>query len=316
MTRRTPWHLRAAAGTRPTPNAPASERDRAAFEHRLFLSATPHNGYAERFSALLELLDPSRFARTVIPTSDDLERVMVRRMKSELPPYSDGRPRFPTRVVREIAIEPSERERAAYETLSAYLTLRSERADEGSRTAAEFIALLLKRRFLSSPRALLTTLAVHRATLERVGSEALPARASRNVLQERIDRLESGFEDDAELEDALSSTQELANRTLLSLAHEEARLLDDLRGAMESAVSQPDSRAAALIGLIEEQCRSGGVWGNKRLLVFAGVPRYTGLALRPPRRARTQRRRQGRAVVWRHAKRRSGRPQGALSGSA
>ena len=36
-------------------------------EHRLFLSATPHNGYTESFTALLELLDPQRFARGVLP---------------------------------------------------------------------------------------------------------------------------------------------------------------------------------------------------------------------------------------------------------
>ena len=37
------------------------------FEHRLFLSATPHNGYEESWTALLELLDPQRFARGVKP---------------------------------------------------------------------------------------------------------------------------------------------------------------------------------------------------------------------------------------------------------
>ncbi len=31
------------------------------FEHRLFLSATPHNGHSNSFSALLEILDPQRF---------------------------------------------------------------------------------------------------------------------------------------------------------------------------------------------------------------------------------------------------------------
>ena len=33
------------------------------FEHRLFLSATPHNGHSNSFSALLEILDPYRFTR-------------------------------------------------------------------------------------------------------------------------------------------------------------------------------------------------------------------------------------------------------------
>lgn len=33
------------------------------FEHRLFVSATPHNGYPESLTALLELLDNQRLAR-------------------------------------------------------------------------------------------------------------------------------------------------------------------------------------------------------------------------------------------------------------
>ena len=35
------------------------------FEHRLFLSATPHNGHSNSFSTLLDLLDPYRFTRGV-----------------------------------------------------------------------------------------------------------------------------------------------------------------------------------------------------------------------------------------------------------
>jgi hypothetical protein len=34
------------------------------FEHRLFLTATPHNGHTRCFSGLLEMLDPVRFTRT------------------------------------------------------------------------------------------------------------------------------------------------------------------------------------------------------------------------------------------------------------
>ena len=37
------------------------------FEHRLFLSATPTTATRESFTALLELLDPQRFARGVEP---------------------------------------------------------------------------------------------------------------------------------------------------------------------------------------------------------------------------------------------------------
>jgi hypothetical protein len=53
------------------------------FEHRLFLTATPHNGHSNSFSALLEMLDPQRFTRGVEVRPRDLEPVMVRRLKAD-----------------------------------------------------------------------------------------------------------------------------------------------------------------------------------------------------------------------------------------
>jgi superfamily II DNA/RNA helicase len=55
------------------------------FEHRLFLSATPHNGHSNSFSSLLEILDPQRFTRGV-PVTDRaiLDEVMVRRLKRDI----------------------------------------------------------------------------------------------------------------------------------------------------------------------------------------------------------------------------------------
>src|SRR5207237_1874487 len=51
------------------------------FEHRLFLSATPHNGHSNSFSALLEILDPQRFCRGVpVKGAKLLDDVMVRRL--------------------------------------------------------------------------------------------------------------------------------------------------------------------------------------------------------------------------------------------
>jgi hypothetical protein len=54
------------------------------FEHRLFLTATPHNGHSNSFSALLEMLDPQRFTRGVEVRPKDLDPIMVRRLKEDL----------------------------------------------------------------------------------------------------------------------------------------------------------------------------------------------------------------------------------------
>src|SRR6266404_5476774 len=87
------------------------------FEHKLFLSATPHNGYRESFSALLELLDSQRFARTVMPDRAQLDAVMVRRMKSELKLNWDGSRRFAERVVKHMEVPYTEEERLAHRNL-------------------------------------------------------------------------------------------------------------------------------------------------------------------------------------------------------
>ena len=72
------------------------------FEHRLFLSATPHNGHSNSFSALLEILDPQRFCRGVKVGKRMLEDVMVRRLKDDLRQIVGG---FPKREVVQITID-------------------------------------------------------------------------------------------------------------------------------------------------------------------------------------------------------------------
>jgi hypothetical protein len=53
-------------------------------EHRLFPTATPHNGHSNRLSAMLEMLDRKRFTRGVPIRPCDLDPVVVRRLKSDL----------------------------------------------------------------------------------------------------------------------------------------------------------------------------------------------------------------------------------------
>src|SRR5262249_55533562 len=108
---------RGATESLPTPGLRARAAHR---EHRVFLSATPHNGYPESFSALLELLDNQRFARGLAPERSQLQAVMVRRLKSELPPRWDGSPRFPSRRLEAIEIAYSEAERGVHAALQRY----------------------------------------------------------------------------------------------------------------------------------------------------------------------------------------------------
>jgi hypothetical protein len=97
------------------------------FEHRLFLTATPRNGHSNSFSALLEMLDPQRFARGVEVRPRDLEPVMVRRLKSDLRRLGEA---FPERTVERISIAglPKDApELDLWQKLADYGELRSRR---------------------------------------------------------------------------------------------------------------------------------------------------------------------------------------------
>jgi SNF2 family DNA or RNA helicase len=106
------------------------------FEHRLFLSATPHNGHSNSFSTLLELLDPYRFTRGVkVRGKRALEEVMVRRLKEDIRAVQGG---FPIRNVRPIVIDrlPEDApELALSRLLDQYRTAREERLASTTRRA-------------------------------------------------------------------------------------------------------------------------------------------------------------------------------------
>lgn len=100
------------------------------FEHRLFLSATPHNGHSNSFSALLEILDPQRFCRGVpVDNAKQLDAVMVRRLKDDLRRLEGG---FPERKIVEVEIlQPAGRQPGAAAAAVAG------RIPRGARGAAE-----------------------------------------------------------------------------------------------------------------------------------------------------------------------------------
>ena len=240
-------------------------------EHRLFLSATPHNGYPESFTALLELLDPQRFARNVKPNPGQLAKVLVRRLKrelrEELPPNPDGTPRFPERRVEAMEVEYPDDERQAHDLLERYAELRRAHHAQGSkRSAADFVTLLLKKRLLSSPAAFANTLSQHRATLERRDGKQPPV--SYVQLQAAWDRSGDEAADD-EAGEVVAEVLATASRGQAPLTAEERDLLNQLGGWADERRHRPDARARALLDWLTETCRTAsGGWNDERVIIF------------------------------------------------
>ncbi len=188
------------------------------FEHKLFLSATPHNGYRESFAALLELLDSQRFARAVKPDRNQLDAILVRRMKSELKLRWDGSRRFAERIVRHLEVPYSHEERQAHLDLQAYTLLRLENAaTDGQRMASEFVLKLLKKRLFSSPAAFGITLEKH---IANVGGREAATMAARD-----IEDYSDDYADDEEYEAETGEVVSSASQVLSPISAEEKGLL-------------------------------------------------------------------------------------------
>lgn len=238
------------------------------FEHKLFLSATPHNGYPESFSALLELLDNQRFARSVRPNPEQLAAVMVRRMKRELPPRWDGTPRYPERVIEELEVDYSEAERQAHRDLKRYTELRSEGArTDGERYATEFVLKLLKKRLFSSPEAFRLTLDKHLQSLS-AGRRAAVAAPVTGLLRRQIEGLEDDVESDDQWDAATDDALEAAAPLLRPLDPEERALVDSLRAHAAKMSAQGDAKVRALISWLQQTVMPDGHWNNERVILF------------------------------------------------
>jgi len=127
------------------------------FEHRLFLSATPHNGYTPTFSGLLSILDPVRMQQTATLDESDRKQVkllMIRRLKSELK-SSGAHKRFSERFVENIpiALRNHQQERELYDLLRQFrraIASKITSIGRRERRICDFVITLLTKRLLSS----------------------------------------------------------------------------------------------------------------------------------------------------------------------
>ncbi len=237
------------------------------FEHRLFLTATPHNGYKESFSALLELLDNQRFARGVPPDPAQLRAVMVRRLKSEIKNW-DGTDKFPRRTLQHIPVDYTPEEQRIHGLLTEYARLRAEGyRDNAERFATEFVLKLLKKRLFSSPQAFLSTLDRHRAALRKSARFEALTRSAKSLAR-LFERAEEDYSDEAEQQEAELEAVEAAARAFRPSSPDEARILDALGRWAQQAAAQLDSKTTRLIEWLDSMIRPAGRWSDERVIIF------------------------------------------------
>ena len=271
------------------------------FEHRLFLSATPHNGHSNSFSTLLELLDPYRFTRGVkVRGRKALEDVMVRRLKEDIRTVQGG---FPKRDVVPLVIEglPEDApELVLSRLLDEYRTGREERLTSTTRKAQAASGLLvvgLQQRLLSSIEAFARSLKVHRATVERQWAKGRATNAARdgdtdaNLFTAAPDADDERSELTPEEQEAEEAAQVAAltvtaeapssrDATAEALWRRERALLDQMQAVAEKSRHLPDAKTRRLIDWVREtlcpdlpafgQRRPGDppLWNNRRVLIF------------------------------------------------
>lgn len=222
-------------------------------QHRMLLSATPHNGYRESWQALLEIVDPRRFERGIDPDPAALQEVLVRRLKDEIR-TADDRPEFAERLPAELLeVDYTETERCGHDLLTLYTELRT-----GSPRRNDLVTLLLKKRLFSSPAAFAKTLEQHAKTIRglRDTHDDDPWDTDYDWADEPDDA--AGSEAEAALFVAtattLTSRAETALRELITWAHTQA--------------GPADRKAERLVRELVHLCRPDGEWNDERVVVF------------------------------------------------
>ena len=236
-------------------------------QHRLFLSATPHNGYPESWQALLAMLDPQRFFRGVDPDEATVRQVMVRRLKDDIRD-ADDRPRFPGRVNRAINVEYTEAEREGHRLVEDFIGLRRRAQAGPAARGTDLIALLLKKRLFSAPAAFAATLEGYRQ------SHGTPGAGTGHHSATLPDWLEDalGWDDDTPDDEAGSD----AERELFDRVHDlapesspmERNLLEELSDWAGKHSDHADSKARALVAELTRICKPDGRWNDERVVVF------------------------------------------------
>lgn len=264
-----------------------------AFENRLFLSATPHNGHSNSFSALLEMLDPNRFTRGVDVDPSAREAVMVRRLKEDLRRLK--REQFPQRDVMRVdlrhegsewtasyfvrdaagaavAREPSAQKLGSGEPIELRLSeMLAEYTElmKPERGRGRLVFVNLQKRLLSSVFAFHRTLQLHAAAVDEGRARAqldLTVKAGVDVPAEPDGDDDDEYGADDEAQEARDAHEALASSRIIESPQGRARsLLDEMLRLGATHHAEPDAKALALLDWIRRnQCPGARVGGLPR----------------------------------------------------
>jgi hypothetical protein len=250
------------------------------FEHRLFLSATPHNGHSNSFSSLLEILDPQRFTRGVPVEPAALEPVMVRRLKSDL--LKLGVSKFPLRVVEPIVLRdlPADTpELVLSDLLDKYATWCEQGLHGTALGKARFVMSGLQQRQLSSIPAFYRSLRKHMETLKRHRDQAERAASEGAAALLAQSSNDQDFSEEADEESLLKLVEkqeeeiaEAATATIMSGLQSFDGAISRAEKMLEIAKNnerKSDVRVRWLIGWVEENMFAApGRWNDRRLIIF------------------------------------------------
>ncbi len=250
------------------------------FEHRLFLSATPHNGHTRCFTGLLEILDPVRFSQTdeLKPAERErVQQVVLRRLKREINARTDP-PRFCTRhAPQALILELSPQEVALSEAFDDFrISMRKLTAGAGGRgRAGSFAVEILGKRLLSCPTAFAES---WRRCKEGLSEEAQATEADVDAVRRQLAR-ETG--DDREAETRSATASGVVGAWLKGVVGDlepQIAAIDDALAASgldterNDVLEQDpitDTRFDSLVALVEKLLRSQDSWReDERLVIF------------------------------------------------
>lgn len=249
-------------------------------EHRLFLSATPHNGYTRSFTGLLETLDPVRFTRKSEQLTEAeqgrVEQVVIRRLKREINARGPA-PRFAARHPQALEVGFGAREVALAEAFAEFRKAVWSAVSAGSRAAqlsGRFAVEVLGKRRLSGPATFADS---WNRTLEGLGEGETALDAELRAVERS---LREGLADDREAESRAGHAAHAVGSWLQPYAAQlESQMaevsyalaaLGLLRLPTDQLVPSEDGRFRALGELIDRLLinQGGSFRDDERLIVF------------------------------------------------